>query len=65
MYICNVIFVCNIYLMIASKADIRTDMIMKTHKLLWKNLLAKQKSGLSGVFPNSGSLVLLRTVLAY
>ena len=45
--------------MIASEADIRTDMIMKTHKFLWKNLFANQKSGLSGVFPNSGSLVLL------
>ena len=39
-----------IYIMIASEIDIRADTIMKTHKLLWKILFAKQKSGASDVF---------------
>ena len=40
-------------------------MIMKTQKLLWKTLFAKQKSGVSGVFRDLGLLVLPQNVLAY
>ena len=34
-------------------------------KLLWKILFANQKSGVSGVFCDLGSLVLSQKVLAY
>ena len=51
--------------MTVSETDRRADMIMKTDKFLSKMLLANQKSGVSGVFRDLGSLVVLQKVLAY
>ena len=39
-----------IYVITASEADIKADMIMKTHKFLWKILFANQRSCVSLVF---------------
>ena len=49
-----------ISVIIASEADLKkTDVIMKTRKLLWNILFSNQKSGVSGVFRDLGPLVLL------
>ena len=38
----------------------KTDMIMKTHKLLWNFLISNPKSGVFGMLCDLGPLVLLK-----
>ena len=51
-----------IFVIIASEAGLKkkTDVIMKTRKLLWNILFSNKKSGVSGVFRDLGPLVLLQ-----